>query len=73
MVVQGQTTMMITKIPHFREVVVCSFECDHCGNRYVSSIWPSLLLQYLDSCIPNSLLPRQQSKPLLDKTLHMGA
>ena len=30
---QGETTMMLTKIPHFREVVVCSFECDHCGNR----------------------------------------
>lgn len=30
---QGETTMMLTKIPHFREVVVCSFECPHCGNR----------------------------------------
>lgn len=33
-VMQGTTTMVLTKIPHFREVVVCSFECDHCGNRY---------------------------------------
>ncbi|CAL8462641.1 g2174 [Coccomyxa elongata] len=29
----GTTTMVLTKIPHFREVVVCSFECEHCGNR----------------------------------------
>lgn len=28
--------MVLTKIPHFREVMVCSFECPHCGNRSVS-------------------------------------
>ena len=27
--------MVLTKIPHFREVMVCSFECPHCGNRSV--------------------------------------
>ncbi len=30
---QGETRMLMTKIPHFREVMVCSFECPHCGNR----------------------------------------
>lgn len=25
--------MLLTKIPHFRELTVCSFECPHCGNR----------------------------------------
>ena len=25
--------MVLTRIPHFREVMVCSFECPHCGNR----------------------------------------
>eukprot|EP00884_Botryococcus_braunii_P018348 jgi/Botrbrau1/5197/Bobra.0172s0065.1 len=29
----GETRMILTKIPHFREVMVCSFECPHCGNR----------------------------------------
>ena len=32
---QGETRMLMTKIPHFREVMVCSFECPHCGNRCV--------------------------------------
>lgn len=25
--------MLLTKIPHFRELMVCSFECPHCGHR----------------------------------------
>eukprot|EP00920_Eleutheroschizon_duboscqi_P040644 GHVT01097176.1.p1 GENE.GHVT01097176.1~~GHVT01097176.1.p1 ORF type:complete len:478 (-),score=67.14 GHVT01097176.1:1744-3177(-) len=29
----GMTKLMLTKIPHFREVVLSSFECPHCGNR----------------------------------------
>lgn len=29
----GVTRMMMTKIPHFREVIVSSFECDDCGER----------------------------------------
>ncbi|KAK9817693.1 hypothetical protein WJX72_000744 [[Myrmecia] bisecta] len=29
----GETTMLMAKIPHFREVVLCSFECPHCGLR----------------------------------------
>lgn len=31
---QGETTMLLAKIPHFREIVVMSFECQHCGERY---------------------------------------
>jgi zinc finger protein len=29
----GMTTLMLTKIPHFKEVILSSFQCDHCGNR----------------------------------------
>jgi len=28
----GDTRMMTTKIPFFREIIVCSFECDSCGD-----------------------------------------
>uniref|UniRef100_A0A7S2RY09 Zinc finger ZPR1-type domain-containing protein n=1 Tax=Rhizochromulina marina TaxID=1034831 RepID=A0A7S2RY09_9STRA len=27
----GVTRMLNTKIPHFREIIICSFECDSCG------------------------------------------
>jgi len=30
---QGVTRMLLTSIPFFREVIVMSFECEHCGNR----------------------------------------
>ena len=29
---QGVTRLFLTKIPFFREVIVSSFTCDHCGN-----------------------------------------
>eukprot|EP01122_Echinamoeba_exundans_P016849 TRINITY_DN8673_c0_g1_i1.p1 TRINITY_DN8673_c0_g1~~TRINITY_DN8673_c0_g1_i1.p1 ORF type:complete len:461 (+),score=66.40 TRINITY_DN8673_c0_g1_i1:103-1485(+) len=29
----GTTTFLITKVPHFREIIVSSFACAHCGNR----------------------------------------
>ncbi|XP_052255423.1 zinc finger protein ZPR1-like [Dreissena polymorpha] len=29
---QGTTRLFLTKIPFFREVIVSSFSCDHCGN-----------------------------------------
>ena len=29
----GSTRLMITNIPHFKEVIVSSFECPHCGER----------------------------------------
>jgi zinc finger protein len=29
----GTTRLMITNIPHFKEVIVSSFECPHCGER----------------------------------------
>mmetsp|Transcript_21521 Transcript_21521/g.25008 ORF Transcript_21521/g.25008 Transcript_21521/m.25008 type:complete len:456 (+) Transcript_21521:45-1412(+) len=29
----GTTRLMITKIPHFREIIVSSFECPHCGEK----------------------------------------
>lgn len=27
--------MLLTRIPHFKEVMVVSFECEHCGARWV--------------------------------------
>lgn len=30
---QGLTRLFLTKIPFFREVIVSSFTCDHCGNK----------------------------------------
>lgn len=29
----GTTRMMLTKIPYFREIIVMSFECPHCGTK----------------------------------------
>jgi hypothetical protein len=29
---QGITRMLLTSIPYFREVIIMSFRCDHCGN-----------------------------------------
>lgn len=29
----GQTTMLLTTIPHFKDVIIMSFECGHCGYR----------------------------------------
>lgn len=29
----GVTRMMIHKIPYFRELIIASFECPHCGER----------------------------------------
>lgn len=29
----GTTRLMLTKIPHFREIVVMAFDCPHCGYR----------------------------------------
>ncbi|KZP01457.1 zf-ZPR1-domain-containing protein [Calocera viscosa TUFC12733] len=30
---QGVTRMLLTSIPYFREVIVMSFRCEHCGNQ----------------------------------------
>ncbi|KAJ3094942.1 hypothetical protein HDU97_007424 [Phlyctochytrium planicorne] len=30
---QGITRLLLTVIPHFREVIIMHFECDHCGFR----------------------------------------
>lgn len=27
----GTTRLLLTKIPHFKEVVIMAFECSHCG------------------------------------------
>lgn len=29
----GTTRMMLTKIPFFKEVLISSFQCDHCGYK----------------------------------------
>ena len=31
---QGTTTMLLTRVPHFRDLMVASFECPHCNTRY---------------------------------------
>ena len=28
---QGETKILLTKIPHYREVIIMSFKCEHCG------------------------------------------
>ncbi len=30
---QGVTRMLLTIIPYFKEVILMSFKCDHCGNN----------------------------------------
>ena len=30
---QGITRLLLTRIPHFKEIVLMAFECPHCGNR----------------------------------------
>lgn len=30
---QGVTRFMYTKIPMFKEIILSSFNCEHCGNR----------------------------------------
>lgn len=30
---QGSTRLLLTSIPYFKEVVVMSFRCEHCGHR----------------------------------------
>lgn len=32
-VAQGTTTMLLTSVPHFRDIMVASFECEHCNFR----------------------------------------
>ena len=29
----GETRLLLTKIPHFREVIISSFYCEHCGHK----------------------------------------
>jgi zinc finger protein len=29
----GMTRLLLTYIPYFREVIIASFQCDHCGER----------------------------------------
>lgn len=28
---KGRTRMLLTSIPYFKEVIIMSFHCDHCG------------------------------------------
>lgn len=57
--VQGVTKLLLTMIPHYREVIIMSFNCDHCGlsnneiqpgSRY-SSKCPCFALDNLSSLI----------------------
>lgn len=29
----GETRLLLTSIPHFREVIIASFSCPHCGEK----------------------------------------
>jgi hypothetical protein len=52
--------MILTKIPHFREVMVCSFECPHCGNRWSTPNTRSL--QPSDDMAPHTVVvPKTES------------
>jgi C4-type Zn-finger protein len=33
MEMQGVTRMLLTSIPYFKEIIVSSFRCEHCGHR----------------------------------------
>ena len=41
---QGVTRLLLTKIPFFKEVIVMSFECPHCGYRN-NEIQPGAMIQ----------------------------
>ena len=43
---QGTTQILLTKIPMFREVILMSFACPHCGNKN-SEIQPGAPIQDL--------------------------
>ena len=45
--VQGTTAMLLTRVPHFRDIMVASFECEQCNFRYCLAI----LTGDLVSCI----------------------
>jgi zinc finger protein len=56
----GSTRLMVTKIPHFREVIVSSFDCEHCGesNRLVQfggEYGPKKVTFKLDVCTPRDM------------------
>lgn len=31
LLLQGMTRLLLTKIPFFKEIILSSFECEHCG------------------------------------------
>lgn len=41
---QGITQLLLTRIPMFREVILMSFSCSHCGNKN-SEIQPGAPIQ----------------------------
>lgn len=53
---QGITTMLLTHVPHFRDIMVASFECQHCNLRYYITctsntvVWQGLLLSIAKTC-----------------------
>ncbi|GAA5992378.1 hypothetical protein JCM11641_002143 [Rhodosporidiobolus odoratus] len=63
---QGETRMLLTVIPYFREVIVVSFRCEHCGysNNEIQSAGAiqSLGSIYTVKCTSRSDLDRQLVK-----------
>lgn len=54
---QGVTRMMLTSIPYFREVVVMSFRCEHCGTTN-NEIQSAGAIQYEGSLYTARMLAR---------------
>jgi hypothetical protein len=56
---QGTTRLLLTQIPHFREIVLISFECPHCGYRN-NEVQPAGIIQVSHCCcdVVNALLLR---------------
>lgn len=46
---QGITRMLLTTIPYFKEVIVMSFLCTHCGNRN-NEIQPAGTIRGMETC-----------------------
>ena len=65
---QGTTRLLLTSIPYFREVIVMSFHCDHCGthNNEVQSAGTIRCTcvhrpSFFDTDLPDTVVQRKES------------
>ncbi|CAE6418074.1 unnamed protein product [Rhizoctonia solani] len=54
---QGITRMMLTHIPYFKEVIIMSFRCEHCGNNN-NEIQPAGAIRELGTLYTTRILDR---------------